>query len=159
MMDATMILNEDGTAVDASPEALAILGVTMDQLRDLPGGAFSASAPDPEGDAAFRDAWVDQGSPDIGGEATIQRLDGDKVRVKFAITPLEGGRYRAVLMRAPGSTEAATSLYTAGEVLAQWRAAERRLETLTPGSPELEDVQSDIEVFRARYQELFRSNT
>lgn len=158
-MDATMILNEDGTVVDASPEALAILGATMDQLRDLPGGAFSASPPDPEADAAFRDAWADQGSPDIGGEATIQRLDGDKVRVKFAITPHEGGHYRVVLMRAPGSTEAATSLYTAGEVLAQWRASERRLETLTPGSPELEDVQSDIVVFRTRYQELFSKNT
>ena len=43
-----MILNEDGTAVDASAEALAILGVTMDQLRDLPAGAFSAAEPDPE---------------------------------------------------------------------------------------------------------------
>ena len=69
MTDATMILNEDGTAADASPAALDILGVTLDQLRELPGGAFSANPPDPQADAAFRERWERQGSPEIGGEA------------------------------------------------------------------------------------------
>ena len=47
MTDATMILNEDGTPAEASPAALAILGVTLDQLRELPRGAFAATPPDP----------------------------------------------------------------------------------------------------------------
>jgi PAS domain-containing protein len=156
--DATLILNEDGTAAEASPEALAILGVTLDQLRELPGGAFAATAPDPRADAAFREQWERQGSPDIGGEATIQRLDGEKVRIKFAISPLDDGRYRAVLMPTSGLTEDPPTVYTAGEVLAEWRAAERKLMTLPPGSPELALVQADIDAFRRRYQELFRSN-
>ena len=154
-----MILNEDGTAVDASAEALAILGVTMDQLRELPAGAFAATAPDPAADAAFREQWEGQGSPDIGGEATLQRLDGEQVRVKFAITPLDDGRYRAVLMPVDGSVDAPSVLYTAGEVLSEWREAERRLTTLQAGSPEIEQIQADIDRFRARYQELFQRSS
>ena len=157
MSDATMILNGDGIAEEASPEALEILGVTLEQLRALPAGAFSTATPDPEAGIAFRRQWEDQGSPDIGGETTIRRLDGALVLVKFAIAPLDDGRYRAVLMRSTGSTEAAASVYTAGDVLTEWRAAERLLTTLPPGSPELEQVQSDIDSFRRLYQELFRS--
>jgi len=152
-----MILNEDGTAAEASPEALAILGVTLDQLRELPGGAFAATAPDPGADAAFREQWERQGSPDIGGEATIQRLDGERIRIKFAISRLEDGRYQAILFPTSGLTEDPPTLYTAGDVLAEWRAAERKLTTLRPGSPELAMVQADIDRFRIRYQELFRS--
>ncbi len=152
-----MILNGDGTAVEASPEALAILGVTLDQLRALPGGAFAATAPDADGDAAFREQWERQGSPDIGGEVTILRLDGKKVRLKFAISPLDDGRFRAILLPTSGMTEDPPSVYTAGHVLAEWRAAERRLTELRPGSPELASVQADIDTFRRRYQELFQS--
>lgn len=77
--------------------------------------------------------------------------------MKFAISPLDDGRYRVVLMRATGSTEAPPSVYTAGDVLTEWRAAERLLTTLPPGSPELEQAQADIDSFRRLYQELFRS--
>ena len=156
MTDATMILNVDGTAAEASPAALEILGVTLDQLRQLPSGAFAATAPNPEADAAFRDRWEREGSPDIGGEATIQRLDGAKVRIKFAISPLDDGRFRAVLMPSPGATDDPTSVYTAGDVLARWREAERRLSVVAPDSPDFEAIQADIELFRARYQELFK---
>jgi PAS domain S-box-containing protein len=156
MTDATMILNEDGTAADASPAALEILGVTLDQLRELPTGAFSATEPDPAGDAAFREQWERQGSPDIGGEATLRRLDGERVRVKFAISPLDDGRYHAVLIPVGAPTDAPPILYTAGEVLAEWRAAERRLEALPADSPEVDAVQADIAAFRSRYQDLFK---
>jgi len=156
MTDATMILNEDGTASEASPAALAILGVTLDQLRELPGGAFSATEPDPEADAAFRERWERQGSPDFGGEATIRRLDGERVRIRFALSQLEDGRYRALLIPVAGSPDAPPVIYTAGEVLAEWRSAERRLATLPAGNPEIEQVQADIAAFRAQYQELFK---
>jgi hypothetical protein len=100
-----------------------------------------------------------EGSPDIGGEPTIQRLDGEQVRIKFAISPLEDGRYRAVLLPTSGLTEDPLTVYTAGDVLAEWRAAELKLTTVRPGSPELAKVQADIDTFRIRYQELFRSKT
>ena len=154
-MDATMILTEDGTPVDASPEALDLLGVTLDQLRELPAGAFSSTPADPEADAAFREQWERAGSPDVGGEATIRRLDGERVRIKFAISPIDDGRYRAILMPVAGSTDAPSSLYTAGDVLAEWRAAERRLSELPADSPEIDAIQADIAAFQARYQELF----
>jgi hypothetical protein len=156
MTNATIILGPDGTAEEATPQALALLGVTLDRLRELPPGAFSATPPDPESDNAFREEWERAGSPDIGGEATIQRLDGEKVRVKFAIAMLDDGRYRAVLERATGATESPPRVYAAGQVLAEWRAAERQLSELHPGHPDYDRVQADIESFRTRYQELFR---
>ena len=57
-----------------------------------------------------------------------------------------------------GPTDAPASVYTAGDVLAQWREAERRLSTLPPDSPEIDVVQADINLYRTRYQELFRRN-
>lgn len=156
MSNATIILAADGTAEDATPQALELLGVTLERLRQLPPGAFAATPPDPEGDTAFRAEWEQAGAPDIGGEATIQRLDGAKVRIKFAIARLDDGRFRAVLERAGGSTESAPLVYTAGQVLAEWRAAERRLAELTPDDPDYARITADIESFRSRYQEMFR---
>ena len=83
-----MILNADGSTADANREALDMLGVTHDELVGLPAGAFSPEPPDPEADAAFREQWERQGTPDIGGEATLRRLDGSSVRVKFG-KPIE----------------------------------------------------------------------
>ncbi|HYH93481.1 MAG TPA: hypothetical protein VD763_10005 [Candidatus Saccharimonadales bacterium] len=156
MADATMILNADGTAADASEEALAMLGVSLDQLRSLPAGAFSPEPPDAAAEAAFREAWEEQGSPDIGGEGTLRRFDGSHVRVRFAIAPTTDGRFRAIFEAADGAVAEPPMVYTAGQVLARWRAAERELTTLAPGSPDHERVQADIDGFRTRYQEFFR---
>ncbi len=153
---ATMTLNADGTAVDASPAALELLGVSLDQLRALPRGAFSPEPEDVEGDAAFRKEWEGQGSPDIGGNATIQRLDGTRVRVRFGITPIDDGRLLAILEPTGDSTDDPTAVYTAGQVLAEWRAAERHMADIPAGSAEWRATQAEIELFRSRYQELFR---
>ncbi len=83
-----MVLNADGTTADASPAALELLGLTIEELRALPPGALSAEPRDPDAQAAFREQWERQGSPDIGGEATVRRLDGTSIRVKFGITPI-----------------------------------------------------------------------
>ncbi len=151
-----MILNPDGTTEDANPAALDLLGVTLEQLRRLPPGAFSPEAPDPEAQAAFRSEWERVGTPDIGGEATIQRLDGSQVRVKFGISPIEEGRFVAVMEPVATTVDAPPSLYTAGQVLAEWRAAERKLADVPEGSAEWRAVNRDIESFRARYHEFFK---
>jgi PAS domain S-box-containing protein len=151
-----MILNADGSTAEANPEALEMLGVTHNELVTLPAGAFSPEPPDPEADAAFREQWERQGTPDIGGEATLRRLDGSSVRVKFGITPIEEGRFVAVLEPVGDPTEAPPVVYTAGQVLAEWRAAERRLDAIREGTAEWRAVRHDIDVFRRRYQAMFK---
>lgn len=151
-----MVLNADGTTADASPAALELLGLTLEQLRALPPGALSAEPQDEDAREAFLQQWKGQGSPDIGGAATIRRLDGTSIRVKFGITPIEDGRFLALLEPIAGPTQQPTTLYTAGQVLAEWRAAERRMVEIPPDSAEWHDAQAEIETFRRRYQELFK---
>jgi PAS domain-containing protein len=151
----TLILNADGTTADANPAALELLCVTLDELRALPAGAFSPEPPDPEASAAFRREWEREGEPDMGGEATIRLLDGSTLRVKFGITPIDDGRFLAILEEIAG-TDAPPVMYTAGQILAEWRAAERKLAEIPEGSAEWRAVSHEIDVFRSRYHELFK---
>ncbi len=153
--EATILINADGTYADASPSALALLGVGLREFLSMAPGSFSPEPPDPEADRAFREAWQQSGSPDLGGEATIMRGDGSKARVRFMIMPQDDGRYLAMIEPAGGQVELPTTLYTMGEVLTQWRAAERQLEVLEAGGPEWLSVQSDIASLRERHQRLF----
>ena len=155
MTDATMLLDADGRTIDASPAALDILGVDLAELQAMPPGAFSPEPPDPDQSAAFQEAWQASGSPDIFGESTIVRPDGTQARIRFAIRPTDTGRYLVGLERASAPLESAPTVYTAGEILAAWRAAERRLVALPPGSPEQAAAEAEIASFRERYQRLF----
>ena len=155
-MTATITISADGRVEDANPAALTLLGVRLDELIALPQGAFSPDPPDPAADAAFRQQWEAGGRPDIGGQATIQRPDGSKVRVRFAITQVPGERFLAVLEPIAASVDAPPTMYTGGEVLAAWRAAERRLTALEPDSEEWADASQEIERFRVMYHDLFR---
>jgi PAS domain S-box-containing protein len=151
-----MVLNADGTTADASPAALELLGLTLEQLRALPPGALSPEPRDEQAQEEFRAQWERQGSPDIGGEATMRRLDGTSIRVKFGLTPIEDGRFLAMIEPVAGPTQQPAIVYTAGQVLAEWRAAERRMIEIPPDSDEWRVAQAEIETFRVRYQELFR---
>jgi len=151
----TLTINADGTLADANAAALALLRVTLEELVKLPPGAFSPEPPDPADGDAFREEWERQGTPDIGGEGTLKRLDGSSIRVKFGITPLEDGRFLAIMEEVEAEVDAPPVLYTAGQVLAEWRAAERRLAAIVEGSPEWTAVSDEIEVFRQRYHALF----
>jgi PAS domain-containing protein len=62
----TLTINADGTMADANAAALDLLRVTLQQLRELPPGAFSAEPADPAADEAFREQWENEGNPDIG---------------------------------------------------------------------------------------------
>ena len=155
-MMATITISAEGHIEDADPAALSLLGVTLDELIALPPGAFSPDPPDPAADAAFRTQWEAGGRPDIGGQATLQRPDGSKVRVRFAITQTPDQRFLAVLEPISSSVDAPTTMFTGGEVLAAWRAAERRLTALAPDSREWADASDEIERFRLMYHDLFR---
>ncbi len=156
-MAATLLLRQDGTVEDASPEALLLLGIGLKQLRSLPPGAFSPEPVDVDADIAFRAQWEASGRPDIGGNATLQRLDGSRVRVRFAITTLADGGYFAVLAPIRGSTKAPPKVFTGGQILTEWRAAERRMAELALDSPEAAAVELEIERLRSLYQDLFRA--
>ena len=151
----TLILNADGSMADANAAALELLRVSLDELRALPPGAFSPEKPDPAVGEAFREEWERQGSPDLGGEGTIRRLDGSEVRVKFGITPTDDGRFVAIMEEVATPVEAPQVLYTAGQVLAHWRAAERRLAEIPEDSAEWQAVMQEIDTFRSRYHALF----
>ena len=151
----TLILNADGSTADANAAALELLRVTLDELRALPPGAFSPEPLDPAAGEAFREDWERQGSPDLSGEGTIRRLDGSEVRVKFGITPTEDGRFVAIMEEVAAPVEAPQVLYTAGQVLAHWRAAERRLAEIPEDSDEWRAVMQEIDTFRSRYHALF----
>ena len=151
----TLILNPDGSTADANAAALELLRVTLDELRALPPGAFSPEPPDPAATDAFREEWERQGSPDMAGEGTVRRLDGSEVRVKFGITPTDDGRFVAIMEEVAAPVDTPQVLYTAGQVLALWRAAERQLAEIPEGSAEWQAVTREVDRFRARYHELF----
>lgn len=155
-MAATITMTVEGLMEAASADALALLGVTLPELRSLPRGAFSPEPPDPAADEAFRAEWEAQGRPQVGGRATLQRPDGSKVRVRFAITSSGDGRLLAVLEPVDEPLDAPRTIYTAGDVLSAWRAAERRLQALVEGGGEWAAVTAEIEELRGRYQQLFR---
>jgi hypothetical protein len=156
-MTGSLTISPDGEVLDATPEALTLLGVSLDELLALPRGALAAEPADPDQDAAFREQWEASGRPDIGGQATLQRLDGSKVRVRFAISQNSQGTFTAILDPTTAPVEAPPILFTAGDVLQAWRAAERRLATLQEGTAEWSTVADEIEGFRARYQEAFQA--
>ena len=157
MSFATMILEADGSFADASPAALELIGLDLAELRALPPGALSAEPTDPGAGAAFREDWESQGSPDIGGHATLRRVDGSTIRVKFGITPIEDGRLLALIEPVAEDAQQAPTIYTAGQVLAEWRAAERRMVEIPPETAEWHAAQSELEAFRTRYQDLFKA--
>ena len=151
----TIFLNADGSYRDANQAALELLGVTLDELIASPPNRFNVET-DPEAEAAFRQAWEASGRPDLGGASMIRRADGTTMRVKFAIRELEDGTFAVLLTRVPDAPSAPTVLYTAGDVLAAWRAAERRLEALGDDDPERHAILADIAEFRERYQQVFQ---
>lgn len=156
-MAATLIVDADGRVLEATPDALALLGVTLQELRSLPPGAFSADPPDPETNEAFRATWERSGRPDVGGTATLRRLDGTKVRVRFALTMREDGTILSVLDPVEAPTDAPPTIFTAGGILQSWRAAEQHLTDVVEGSEEWATITAEIERFRALYQDLFRA--
>lgn len=153
--EATILINPDGTYADASPLALQLLGVAREELLAMGPGSFSVDPPDPEASRALREAWEGTGSPDIGGETTIMRGDGTKARLRFVITVRDDGSYLAMIESASGELDRPAAVFTLGDVLSEWRAAERRLDEMDAGSGEWQAVQSEITALRDRYQKSF----
>jgi PAS domain S-box-containing protein len=153
--EAVIVLDAAGRYVDANAAALGLLGVSLEELR--------ASAPDrftlqPLADveqAALRAQWKAGGEQPVVGSAGIRRADGTTIRVSYAIEADESG-VRARIWPVDGPPDAPTTLYTVGDVLREWRAAERVLAELSSGTPEWARTVDEIAVLRRQYQEIFR---
>jgi hypothetical protein len=102
----------------------------------------------------LRTRWESGGSQPLVGTTGLRRADGTTIRVAYAIE-VAGPGFRARLWEIDGSPTAPSSVFTVGDVLREWRAAERELAALVPGTPAWARTLSEIELLRGRYQELF----
>jgi PAS domain S-box-containing protein len=154
--DAVIAIDPAGHYLDATPAALELLGVSVAELRSSAPDRFAMGTPVDVDQAAAR-AHLESGSKrPLVGTTGLRRADGTTIRVAYAIEPAVAG-YRARLWLIDGSPHAPTTVHTADEVLRLWRAAERALAELDPGTPEWARTANEIEVLRSQYQELFRA--
>jgi PAS domain-containing protein len=154
--EAVIRIDAAGGYVDANEAALELLGVTLAELRESPSDRFSIRPANIAEQAAFRAEWESAGSRPLVGTAGLRRGDGATIRVSYAIEADESG-FVARLWEVQGSPDAPPSVFTVGDVLRSWRAAERELAELEQGSPEWARTLTEIELLRDRYRELFRT--
>lgn len=153
--EALIRIDAAGRYIDANEAAIELLGVTLDELRESPGDRFSIWPANVADQTAFRAESESAGSQPLVGTAGLKRGDGAAIRVLYAIEADKSG-FVARLWEVPGSPDAPPSVFSVGEVLRSWRAAERELAELSQGSPEWARTLSEIELLRDRYRELFR---
>jgi hypothetical protein len=153
--DARIVVTGDSKILEATDAALELLDLTFDQLRALPPGSLSLEA-DRAATAGFEAAWDGSGRGEIVGSGSVKLLDGRLLRIRYLITPLPDGIFEIIIERADESVSEPPRMYTVGSALSAWRAAERKLEKVAPGSDEWTAVQSEIAYFRAEYQRVAR---
>jgi PAS domain-containing protein len=155
---ATVFIGTDGSYLDADDAALELLGVaSVEQLRSLPPDVFAGLPPDPAEQEAFRKAYYASRAQGVLGEGALRRLDGELVRVRTAILEEPDGRFRALFyVTQRPTTDLSARVYRIGDVLGEWRAAERRLEAVDLATPEGAAVMREVDLLRAQYQELVR---
>lgn len=149
-------IDASGRYTNANNAALELLGVTLAELRASPPDRFAIRPSNESEQAALRAEWESDGSRPLIGTAGLRRADGKTIRVSYAIEATRAG-FRARLRQVEGSPEAPPSVFSVGGVLREWRAAERELAELMPGTPEWARTLNEIELLRGRYQELFNT--
>jgi PAS domain-containing protein len=154
--EAVIRIDAAGRYVDANETALELLGVTLAELRESPGDRFAIRPANVAEQTALRAEWESAGYRPLVGTAGLKRGDGATIRVSYAIETDASG-FVARLWEVSGSPDAPPSVFSVGDVLRSWRAAERELAELRQGSPEWARTLSEIEMLRDRYRELFRT--
>jgi hypothetical protein len=153
--EATVMVNADGSYADASQPALELLGVTLEELRSAERNAFAMEPMAPEESAALEAAWTASQADEAVGHATVKRPDGATVRVRYLLRSQPDGGFVVSLKPIREAPTQPTTFYTMGRVLSAWRAAEKKLETVEPGSSEWTRTQAEVEAFRNEYRRRF----
>lgn len=154
--EALLFIDSAGRYTDANETALELLGVSRAELLTSPPDRFAIEPSNPADQAALKTEWESQGARPLVGTAGLRRADGTTLRVSYAVEKVGAG-FRARLSTIGGSPEAPPSVFSVGDVLREWRAAERGLAELTPGTPAWDRRQAEIEILRGRYQQLFHA--
>ena len=154
--EAVLSLDATGRYIGANKYALELLGVTLAELRASPPDRFAVQPPNQAEQAALRAEWESDGSQPLVGTTGLKRADGTTIRVSYAIESASGG-FCARMWQVEGEPEAPPSVFSVGSVLREWRAAERNLAELLPGTSEWRRTVGEIELLRDRYQELFKT--
>jgi PAS domain-containing protein len=154
--EATLSLDDAGRYVDANAAALELLGVSLSELIASSPDRFAIEPGHQSQGAELRADWEATGAPALVGSAGIKRADGSPIRVAYAIETTSTG-FRARLWPIEGAPEAPPTVFSADDVLREWRAAERGLAVLEPGTAEWTRTMSEIEMLRGKYQDLFRN--
>jgi PAS domain S-box-containing protein len=152
---AVILLDAAGRYTAANAAALEILGVTLGELLASSPDRFAMQPTDEDDRAAFRSEWELGGSGPLVGTSGLKRADGSTIRVSYAITPTATG-FEARIAQVPGSPTEQPTVLSAGQVLREWRMAERELAELAPNTPAWARLQEEIELLRTSYQEVFR---
>lgn len=155
--DGLLILDADGRYLDADEAALALLGVSLEELRASAPDRFAIEPLDEGHQASLRDEWKAHGAHPLVGTAGVRRADGTRIRLAYLVEAAEHG-FRARIRQIDADADAAPTVFTVGDVLREWRAAERELALLEPGTKEWERVQREIDLLRGQYKDLFRSS-
>jgi len=155
--EARFVVTPDGVVEEADAGALELLGVTLEELRAAPRGAFNASGKTQAVDA-LRAAWAASGATAAIGETAVRRADGTIVPVRFVAGVRDDGKYLIGVRRLEGRSPTHDLVFSsAGQALTAWRTAERRLEDLVPGGVEWERVQAEVALLRSEYRRLFEA--
>jgi PAS domain-containing protein len=155
--DATGAIVEadaDGRYLDANEPALALFGVSRDELRRHRVGDFAPSGLGPIHHALFR--WVAQTGHDFGGgTSTVVRPDGTCVRVECPSIEPCGETFRIRLEAQSGDSVPPHSEAVAA-VLEAWREAEREIAANGRSEPEYALAREAADSLRDIYQFVVR---
>jgi hypothetical protein len=154
--DARIVVAADSTILLATDAALELLDLTLDQLRQLPPGSLSLDE-DKAANVGFEEAWNGSGRGEIIGSGSVKLLDGRLLRIRYLITRVADGTFEIIVERVDESVSEPPRMYTLGGMLSAWRAAERRLEQVVPGSEEWAAAEAEIAYFRTEYHRVARS--
>ena len=155
---ATVMLDGEGRYLDADEAALELLGVaSVEEFCAMSPAVFAAVPPDPEEQEAWRKAYFASRADGVLAEGALRRTDGELVRIRTAIIEEPDGRFRALFysIERP-TTNLSAKLYRIGDVLAEWRAAERQLSEVDPTSDEGVALAADVDLLRSQYRQLVR---
>jgi PAS domain-containing protein len=128
------VADRQGRYVDADEAALALLGLTLEELRTMRIGDFSG----PHAEMS-RTVWrrlAATGEDMSSGEGTLYLPNGSEVRVRYvSIKALPNGDYGLELEQLDATTNRPPTADRAGSILREWRVAEREAQAAASGGP------------------------